>query len=199
MRSHISQLEKQILGFEQYSELSSLPLIPAGEGVGGVMETWKLQRILKETRKEEMENELKACSSVELEQGEAYNRDGEKVVVRMKEVEEELQTCILQGLIRRVNVQYMFQSCAEGVISRVQKRKSCCCFPKRIPLPVVDYSEYFVDSDWLYPLSDIEKRSRKDQLLLLESLQIQLRKVEDRLVCNDKVAYFNCILWNRRG
>ena len=163
------------------------------------METWKLQRILKETRKEEMENELKACSSVELEQGEAYNRDGEKVVVRMKEVEEELQTCILQGLIRRVNVQYMFQSCAEGVISRVQKRKSCCCFPKRIPLPVVDYSEYFVDSDWLYPLSDIEKRSRKDQLLLLESLQIQLRKVEDRLVCNDKVAYFNCILWNRRG
>ena len=98
MRSHIGKLGKQRQRYEQYSELSSLPLIPAGEGVGGVMETWKLQRILNETKKGNgEEKELRACSSAELEQETAYNRDAEEVVKRMKEVERELQTCILQA------------------------------------------------------------------------------------------------------
>ena len=191
MRSHISKLEKQRQRYEQYSEFSTLPLIPAGEGVGGVMETWKLRGILKEsTKRNEDESELKACSSVELEQESVYNRDGEEVVKRMKEVERELQTCILQGMIRRWNAMYVFRSSAEGVITKVQKRKSrCCCLPKRTPLPAMDYSVYFVESDWLFALSDIEKMSREEQLILLQSLQIQLRKVEDRLVCSDKVGF----------
>lgn len=191
MRSHIGKLGKQRQRYEQYSELSSLPLIPAGEGVGGVMETWKLQRILNETKKGNgEEKELRACSSAELEQETAYNRDAEEVVKRMKEVERELQTCILQAMIRRCNAQYVFQSSAEGVITKVLRKKSCCCLPRRPPLPAIDYSVYFVESDWLLSLPDIENQSREEQISLLESLQIQLRKVEDCLVCNDKVGLF---------
>ena len=191
LRSHITQLGKQRQRYEQYSEFSTLPLIPAGEGVGGVMEPWKLRGILKEStrgKEKEEEGELKACSSVELEQESVYNRDGEEVVKRMKEVERELQTCILQGMIRRWNAMYVFRSSAEGAITRVQKRKARCCLPKRMSLPLIDYSVYFVESDWVLALSDVGKKSREEQWTLLQSLQIQLRRVEDRLVCNDKVG-----------
>lgn len=188
LRSHITQLGKQRQRYEQYSEFSTLPLIPAGEGVGGVMKPWKLRGILKESTRGKEEGELRACSSVELEQESVYNRDGEEVVKRMKEVERELQTCILQGMIRRWNAMYVFRSSAEGAITKVQRRKSRCCLPKRMPLPIMDYSVYFVESDWVLALSDVEKKSREEQWTLLQSLQIQLRKVEDRLVCNDKVG-----------
>lgn len=118
-----------------------------------------------------------------------------RVFVRMQELEEEKHEFagrFLQALIRGVNTRFVNKVIQTKRISSPPKIKRgfLCCVPKPIDLPVVDYSSYFCESDWIR-ITQKDTMNRSDLLLLVQTLQLQLCDVEERLTNSNKVSKLN--------
>lgn len=114
-----------------------------------------------------------------------------RVFERMESYEEEeriMASMVFQSIIRRKTTQYVYNTIHGSVITQLPKNKGCfhCCAPKKIELPFVDYSDSFCESDWVNAGS-YKSKSRKELLILIQTLQLQLRNVENRLTDSNKV------------
>ena len=128
------------------------------------------------------------CANVEQEQHTVYNAHAKGALGKLQAGEEALSALLLQAAIRRRNYRYVYETCTSGAISEVPKKRLSCCWCCYASLPRVNYSDYFDEDDWLMPLPLLKKQSRDYLIQLVEGLQIQLRMVESRLVCNNKVG-----------
>lgn len=118
-----------------------------------------------------------------------------RILEKMNQCEKEeynLAGLILQAFIRRKNTLFVHKTLRGHSISPLPKPiKGCfqCCL-RPVTLPIIDYSCYFHDADWL-AASHPESIPRNELLLLLQSLQIQLCEVEKRLTNSNKVLLFS--------
>ena len=118
----------------------------------------------------------------------------DRVFMRMEELEEEKQKIaglFIQSLIRKANTRFVHRVIQNQRITSPPKEKRgfLCCMPKPIDLPVVDYSCYFCESDWMQ-IAQKETMSRTELLLLIQTLQLQMCDVEERLTNSNKVRGF---------
>lgn len=114
-----------------------------------------------------------------------------RVFERMESFEEEervMASIIFQSIIRRKNTRFVYNTIHGSVITQLLKNKGCfhCCASKRIELPFVNYSDSFFESDWV-AAGSYKSKSRKELLIIIQTLQLQLRNVENRLTDSNRV------------
>lgn len=106
-------------------------------------------------------------------------------------VEDEALACqVLQCLIRKVNTRFVCRVIEREMISPVPKPAKHCCFcfcpTTHVDMPYIDFTGYFNEDDWV-KASQFEQMNREELLELVNTLQLQMLDVEERLTSSDKV------------